>query len=250
MRFLFIQIVIVVLITSCHGQSTEQESKTPSGIHKVVIQEVVQTTNYTYLRVQEGDNEKWLAAPKISPKLGETYFFQGGMEMPNFKSKELGREFELVYFISKLGTSEETVKNVQISNNKVPNDDIHSNHNHSTSNGVITGSEVKEAKTDVKVAKVKGGISIAELFAKKKEYAGKKVILKGQVTKFNAAIMNRNWIHLQDGTDHNGSFDITVTSKQECNVGDVITIEGTVVLNRDFGYGYKYDILIEDAVKK
>lgn len=61
-------------------------------------------------------------------------------------------------------------------------------------------------------------------------------------------IMNKNWIHLQDGTSYNGFNDITITSLEKIKVDDIVSLKGTVVLNKDLGSGYKYDILIEDAV--
>ena len=67
------------------------------------------------------------------------------------------------------------------------------------------------------------------------------------VTKFNAEIMERNWIHLQDGTEHKGNFDLTVTSDNRVNVGDTICIEGKIALDKDFGYGYFYEIIMEEA---
>jgi hypothetical protein len=30
-------------------------------------------------------------------------------------------------------------------------------------------------------------------------------------------------------------------------VGDIVTLEGKIVLDQDFGYGYKYELLMEDA---
>ncbi len=71
--------------------------------------------------------------------------------------------------------------------------------------------------------------------------------VKGEVTKFNASIMERNWIHLQDGTEFEGKYDLTITSQEGFQVGQVVTIKGIVALNRDFGYGYNYAVLLEEA---
>jgi hypothetical protein len=60
-------------------------------------------------------------------------------------------------------------------------------------------------------------------------------------------IMNKNWIHLQDGTSFNGFNDITITSLEKVKVDEIVSLKGKVVLNKDLGSGYKYDILIEDA---
>jgi hypothetical protein len=108
--------------------------------------------------------------------------------------------------------------------------------------GTIT---VEKQKVDIQPAK--GGISIAELFTNPASYENKTIRVKGQVMKFNKAIMKKNWAHLQDGTDHEGKYDLTVTTDAEVAVGDVVTFEGVVALNKDFGYGYSYEVLLENA---
>jgi len=60
--------------------------------------------------------------------------------------------------------------------------------------------------------------------------------------------MDKNWIHLQDGTEHDGKFDLTVTSDITADTGEVYTFEGTIALDKDFGFGYFYEIIMEDAV--
>jgi hypothetical protein len=90
-------------------------------------------------------------------------------------------------------------------------------------------------------------VKLSELFANKANYAGKKVKITGQVIKFSPEIMNKNWVHLQDGTESNGSFDLTVTTMETVAVGAVVTFEGVLAVEKDFGYGYKYDVLLEEA---
>jgi hypothetical protein len=65
--------------------------------------------------------------------------------------------------------------------------------------------------------------------------------------KFSGGIMNRNWVHIQDGTKDNGKFDLTVTTQDSVKVGDVVIFEGKIALNKDIGAGYFYEILMEDA---
>jgi hypothetical protein len=59
--------------------------------------------------------------------------------------------------------------------------------------------------------------------------------------------MGKNWIHVQDGSEFNGEFDLTITTNAVAEVGQTITFEGTIALDKDFGYGYVYSILMEDA---
>jgi aspartyl/asparaginyl-tRNA synthetase len=90
-------------------------------------------------------------------------------------------------------------------------------------------------------------ISIEELIKNKEKYNNQTVRLKGEVSKYNSHIMNVNWIHIKDGTSFNGKSDVTATSTTEVKLGDTISIEGKVTLDKNFGSGYIYDILIENA---
>ena len=94
---------------------------------------------------------------------------------------------------------------------------------------------------------VSGGVKLSELFANMGNYAGKKAKVTGQVIKFSPEIMNKNWVHLQDGTEANGSYDLTITTMDTVEVGKIVTFEGVIAVDKDFGYGYKYDVLLEEA---
>jgi len=85
------------------------------------------------------------------------------------------------------------------------------------------------------------------MFTKKAELAGKSVSVRGKVVKFTPEIMGKNWIHLQDGTGAEGTSDLTVTTSASAKMGDTVTVSGVVVIDKDFGYGYAYDVIIEDA---
>jgi hypothetical protein len=110
------------------------------------------------------------------------------------------------------------------------------------------GEKTQIKKIKKKIPPTKGCIKLEELFKNKLKYDNKTVRLRGKVKKFTADIMKKNWIHLQDGTEHDGRWDITVTTQEEFKEGDIITIEGRVILEMDFGYGYYYEILVQDAV--
>jgi hypothetical protein len=102
-------------------------------------------------------------------------------------------------------------------------------------------------KADIKLEPCADCITIGRLVADKKSFSGKKIRVEGVVTKVNEAIMDKNWIHIQDGTEAEGVFDLTVTSTQAVSVGDTVTFEGRIILDKDFGYGYFYNILMEDG---
>jgi len=117
--------------------------------------------------------------------------------------------------------------------------------------GAMTGQhqsvKAVATKADINIEPCADCITIDRLVADKKSFSGKKIRIKGVVTKVNEAIMDKNWIHIQDGTEAEGVFDLTVTSTQSASVGDTVTVEGKIALDKDFGYGYFYNILLEDG---
>ena len=99
------------------------------------------------------------------------------------------------------------------------------------------------------IAKADGGKTVAEVFAEKDALAGQPVTFRGKVVKTNADIMGKNWLHVRDGSGEEGTNDLTVTTAPGTMpaVGDTVLVSGTVTLNKDFGMGYAYDVLVEDA---
>ena len=91
--------------------------------------------------------------------------------------------------------------------------------------------------------------TVAAVWKMRASLAGTQVTLRGKVVKYHGGILGVNWIHLQDGSGNaaDGSNDITVTSEGECKVGDVISVTGTVAIDKDLGAGYKYPVIIERA---
>lgn len=107
--------------------------------------------------------------------------------------------------------------------------------------------EIAQAGEKDSIKKAKDGYTVEELFTKQKELSGTKISVRGKVVKFSGGIMGKNWIHLQDGTGSAGTNDITVTTNQTAQVGKIVLINGTLTTNKDFGFGYKYDVIIEEA---
>ena len=234
MRLILNLVVVALLFISCKNTDTDKSDTKKTDTHKVIAKEVIQVNEYSYIRVIDDGKENWIAAPKTQVEIGNTYYYSNAMEMKNFESKELGRKFETIYFVEKLSESAEGLDSP-------------------VAKEVQSGAQFQKAakpeikKEDVKIEPNSNGISIAELLKNKEKYNNTVVILKGKVTKYNPSIMNTNWVHLQDGTDFNGIFDMTVTTNTEVKAGDIISIQGKVTLNKDFGSGYVYDVIIENA---
>jgi len=108
-------------------------------------------------------------------------------------------------------------------------------------------STVSVTKMDVKVEPCSGCTTISNLLSDKQKLSGKVIRVKGVVTKFNPQIMGKNWVHIQDGSEFQGGFDLTITTDKSVSLGDTVTFEGKMILDKDFGYGYFYPVLMEDG---
>jgi len=223
---------VILILTGCSSNPTNEFTT-------VKVKEVEQVGSYTYLLVKAKGPEYWLAVPSMEASSGETYHYQGGMLMTDFYSKELDKTFEKVLFLEALFAGnpssmyEPKETNIPQDSNQ-PQERMHEN-------------MVTIEKSDVKMETVEGTVTISELFSNPGAYEGKTIRVNGEVTKYNAAIMERNWVHIQDGTEFEGKFDLTATSIEPFEVGRTVILEGTLALNKDFGYGYIYEILLEKA---
>lgn len=207
----------------------------PSGTTGTVV-ETMDAAGYTYVYVDDGNEKIWAAAPQFAVSVGDQVMVPEGMAMHNYHSQTLDRDFPVVYFV-------ESVLNAS-SPAAAPAAETQMPEGHPPINGA-TPSEVN--LTDI--AKADGGMTVAEIYQAKAELPGKKVMLRGKVVKFSPQIMGTNWIHLQDGSGDqaDGSNDLTVTSNVEVKVGDTVVATGPLTLDKDFGYGYKYDLIMENA---
>lgn len=243
MRFTLtaVAIVLTLSLVSCRQEEPmveEEQAQAPQphatgmASHTGTVQEVLQANAYTYLQLKEQDDLYWIAITKRDVNVGDTVSFGNALEMTNFVSKDLNRTFDTVYFVSQIdGGSQPSAPAA------------------SAMTSPHEGRPVAE-KAEISVAPAEGGISIGQLFTNPQSYAGKPVLIRGQVTKVNHAIMGKNWVHLQDGTGDGQHYDLTLTTQDDAAPGEVVTFEGTITLNKDFGSGYAYDVLMEDAVRQ
>lgn len=220
--------IIIIASVPLLKKTGKSVAKLPDGVHKVEVEKVIQGSNYTYLLVSENKEELWLAIAKSEVKEDEILYFTDPLLMNNFTSKELNRTFESIYFVQKIS-------------DKLPLD----------SDQPISESGAQKAEItklgNIKITPKSGEITIAELFENHAKYAGKIVTITGIVSKYSPMIMDRNWAHIQDGTEFSGEFDLTVTTADSLEVGNQVTFSGKISLNKDFGAGYFYKIIMEDA---
>lgn len=198
--------------------------------HTGTILETMNSGGYTYAKIKENQKEFWVAGSNTVVKVGDIVSFKEEMKMPNFTSKALNRTFKDMMFIGPM------TQGGNIENNSV------------VSATSVHGKIPAPVASVEKVSKAIGGYTVAELFSKKTELNGKTVKVRGTVVKVSNKIMKTNWIHIQDGTGETGSNDIIFrVATATANVGDVIIASGTLVADKDFGYGYQYDVIVEDA---
>jgi len=194
------------------------------GVRNVLVEEKLDASSYSYLKVNENGNSYWIAVPSMDVKPGEKIYFSKYMEMKDFKSETLGKTFESVLFVDDASKGE-------------IGQDIASPHSK-----ISTGKD-----GSIKVEPLKDGYSVEQIYSKKSSLVNKIVKVKGVVVKINKDIMSTNWIHIQDGTGKDGTHDLLVTSDTVPEVGQTIIAEGKVITDKDFGSGYFYSVLLENS---
>jgi hypothetical protein len=235
---------IFAVATCCTAEDTQKKmpaapmgAKTGSGSINGTVVETMNTGGYTYVQVDSGKEKVWAAAPEFQVKVGDLVTVPTGMLMRNHHSKTLNRTFEEIYFVGTI-----SVAGAEQSTQQVPAS--------AKAGGAPHENIVPDAPVDMDFSGIKkpeGGKTVAELYAEKDSLAGKEVTVRGKVVKFSPSIMGTNWIHLQDGTGGEGTNDLTVTTDAKVAVGDTVLVKGVLAINKDFGYGYKYAIIVENS---
>ncbi|MDY0292153.1 MAG: hypothetical protein RBR02_07425 [Desulfuromonadaceae bacterium] len=200
------------------------------------VTETMNTAGYTYVKVDTGTEEVWVAAPEFEVKVGDPVIVGQSMPMPNYHSNTLNREFELVYFAGNVAVAAHDMALCE--------DSAHAAH--ATDGAGHTKPAPVKVEVDFSALKpLEGGKTLAEVLAQAEQLAGKEISIRAKVVKFSPNIMKTNWIHIQDGSE--GNPDLTVTSASTVGVGDTIVVKGILEQDQDFGYGYKYDLIIQNA---
>jgi hypothetical protein len=229
-RIMYLLSAAFILFIGCDSKeevsnkNTNESTNLTAKSHYGKVIEKIDAGSYSYLKINEDGNEYWIAVPTMQVEVGEQIFFSKYMKMTNFKSETLDRTFESVLFV------DDAMKSTK------------------RSELVNAHSKVRSLeKNDISVDPLPDGKTIGEIYSEKESLKNSTVKVKGKVVKFNAGIMNRNWIHIQDGTGDENGFDLLVTSNEFANVGDIIIAEGTLTLDKDFGAGYYYSVVLEKA---
>ena len=241
MKLSIIIFIVAVSLASCKSGSNNSSDDTSklnqlmdqlgSTNHRMAkVLEAQDAGDYTYVKLDDNGKVFWAAITARPVEIGQTYLYVEGMMMKDFESKQLETTFDSVMFIQDfIGADDKqetrAAKAKQHEHNKT------------------------DMQSGIQVEPAKNGNTIAEIFSNKKSLNGSKVIVRGQVVKISENIMKRHWIHIQDGTRSDGNFDLTVTTTEPVNfgVGEIVTFEGKLSADKDFGSGYRYDVILEDA---
>jgi hypothetical protein len=222
----------------------------PSASLQGKVVERLDAPPYSYLKLKTAQGEVWAAVPKTDVEKGADVTVAGAMPMKDFESKTLNRKFDVVYFGTVGGNAPAAAAPAGMG-------------------GMMGGGEggakpdpqamaaqhaaAAAGPTEVNVGKVPKASgadarTVSEIWAQRAALKEKPVTVRGKVVKFNAGIMGKNWLHLRDGSGSpNKDNDITITTDDQTAVGDVVVVKGTVRIDKDFGAGYAYPVIIEDA---
>jgi hypothetical protein len=239
------KLLAVIALLGCTGIAFAADAPAPAqpGIATLSgkVLEVKDVDSYTYMRLKTKDGETWAAVNKVPVKVGADITIYDPSVMTNFQSKTLNKTFDEIVF----GSIPVPVANAAPAPAAAPTDmaAMHAGMAKSAAAGADVG--------NVKVAKAKGADArtVAEVATQGAALKGKSVTVHGQVVKFTPEVMGKNWVHLRDGTGSaaDGSNDILVTTKDETKIGDVVLAKGIVQTDKNFGSGYSYKVLVEDA---
>lgn len=200
-----------------------------TDIHTVQVEDILPTSKYVYLYVKENEESFWIATTKQEVEVGETYFYKGGLLKTNFVSEEHNRTFDRIYLVSRI---------VPINHGAQAQDQAIKIETHSTDENSY-GSTARDIERE-------GSVRIKDIVNDPAKFEGKTVQVSGECVKVNPNIMGRNWMHLKDGSQDD--YDLVVTSDLAVPEGHVVTMQAIVTLNKDFGAGYRYDIILENGV--
>lgn len=212
---------------------------TETGLSGSVL-ETMDAGKYTYVRLQTDKGEVWAAGPQTAVKVGQHVRLVGEMPITNFESKTLGRTFESILFVTEIVIAETAGSPASVPAHHPPMGGARQQKRPAERAAIRPGT----------IATADGGFTVADLFDRRESLNGRRVSIRAQVVRSTPNIMDRNWLHIQDGTGQEHDFDLAVTTKDTAAVGDIVLVSGTLAKDKDVGAGYFFPLIIEDAEVK
>ena len=216
------------------------------------VLETMNTSSYTYVLVDTAGKKLWAAGPEVAVKVGEVVTVAGGVPMTNFHSKTLNRDFDVVYFTGGITVGGSGSAAAGATPALPPGHPALPGAKPTAlppGHPALTGSAAAPKLDLTGIKRATGGKTIQEIFAAKTKLAGKPVTVRGKVVKYNSMILGKNWLHLRDGSGsaEKNDNDLTITTATTAKLGDTVLVTGTVATDKDFGAGYKYAVMLDDA---
>lgn len=212
---------------------------TPSLSGKVV--ETMDVSSYTYICLEYKGTKTWYAVPLTKVAVGQELTVKPGAEMVNFKSRELNRTFEKIFFSDGLVTKQDAASDAAMKR-------AHEGIPGMEPGGKTAGSA---GAGNIKVDRAAGpnAFTVAELYEKRDGLDKQSATVRAKVVKVSREVMGKNWVHLRDGSGDAARHtnDLVVTTQDDPAVGDVVTATGTIHKDKDFGSGYKFVLIMENA---
>ncbi len=208
------------------------------------VLETMDSGGYSYVLMDMSGEQVWVAGPTTEGlAVGDMVYIEGAMEMRGFHAKSLDRTFETILFVGSISKDAQPA-----ASGGGMHGGMSGMGGMSQSEEPISGTKTKLENAKVEgVAKAVGGYTVSEIYAKADELGGKEVTLNARVVKFSPNIMGTNWLHVQDGSGDDDTSDLTVTTDGHAQVGDLVLVKGPLSVDKDFGAGYKYHVIIEGA---
>lgn len=218
------------------SSSNLSANESSSGeVHTVKVNEILPASRYLYLNVSEGLEQFWIAVRKQDIEIGGIYYYKRAVRKTDFESKENNKVFEEIYLVTNLvpanhAHGQKSMSNIETNVEAVAKEQP----------------EVKPSENSKRNVQQEGSVKIAELVANIEKYEGKTIQISGECVKINPGIMDRNWIHIKDGSQDD--YDLVITSDAYVAEGTMVTMKALVSVNKDFGAGYTYDLILENGV--
>lgn len=224
-----------------------------TGVLQGKVLEIKNVETYTYLRLKTQDGDIWAAINKTPVKKGATVTIENAIVMKDFRSKTLNKTFPTIVFGNLAGSAGAMSPSAPAASaaSVESGEPDTSNERVMGSSYPLLPSRQLDSINEAPVPKATGSnaYTVGEVMSKGAELKDKPVQIRGRVVKYNPDIMGRNWVHLRDGSGSATDYtnDILVTTSDQTKLGEIVTAKGVVHTNKDFGAGYAYKVLIEEA---
>ena len=251
-KLFFLAATLCIAAQSVMAENTAPEPANENGRFSGKVIETMVAASYTYVLVDTGSNQVWAAANRFPVKVDDQVSFVSEEPMRKFHSKTLNRDFDLIYFTGKIIVNGHDPL-APMTAPALPDDYLALNGTNPPAlppGHPALPDQLREREVDLTGIKpAKDGKTVQQIVDGKKKLSGKTVTVRGKVVKYNEGIMGKNWLHIQDGTGSAGKAnnDLTVTTATEAKVGDTVLVTGKISLDKDFGAGYKYAVILDDA---